>query len=141
MPSRADESQDQTMEDAPDGVASPAPEPKSQYDDQFQVEKQRLRQLPGSSKTAASFEFTKEDHTLGNALRYVIMKNPSVEFCGYSIPHPSEERMNLRIQTYDDVDAYDVLQKGLNDLMDLCDVVLDKFITARDELRKDAPSS
>jgi DNA-directed RNA polymerase subunit L len=31
-------------------------------------------QLPGSSDTAASFEFKKEDHTLGNALRYIIMK-------------------------------------------------------------------
>jgi DNA-directed RNA polymerase I and III subunit RPAC2 len=31
-------------------------------------------QLPGSSDTAASFAFEKEDHTLGNALRYIIMK-------------------------------------------------------------------
>lgn len=33
-----------------------------------------LHQLPGDSPTAASFEFLHEDHTLGNALRYVIMK-------------------------------------------------------------------
>lgn len=33
-----------------------------------------IRQLPGSSDTAASFAFEKEDHTLGNALRYMIMK-------------------------------------------------------------------
>lgn len=31
-------------------------------------------QLNGSTPTAASFEFKKEDHTLGNALRYIIMK-------------------------------------------------------------------
>jgi len=31
-------------------------------------------QLDGSSETAASFQFAKEDHTLGNALRYIIMK-------------------------------------------------------------------
>lgn len=31
-------------------------------------------QLPGSTDTAASFEFTDEGHTLGNALRYIIMK-------------------------------------------------------------------
>lgn len=35
---------------------------------------QNVRILPGSSETAASFEFTGEDHTLGNALRYIIMK-------------------------------------------------------------------
>ena len=59
--------------------------------------------------------------------------------------------MNIRIQTYgiscliiphlhqltkldaDNVSVYDVLEKGLNDLMDLCDVVMDKFTIARDE--------
>lgn len=30
--------------------------------------------LPGQTETAASFEFTNEDHTLGNALRHIIMK-------------------------------------------------------------------
>lgn len=31
-------------------------------------------QLPGSTDQAASFEFLDEGHTLGNALRYIIMK-------------------------------------------------------------------
>ncbi|KAK0334742.1 RNA polymerase subunit AC19 [Friedmanniomyces endolithicus] len=100
---------------------------------EFVREKQRLRLLPGSTDTAASFAFDHEDHTLGNALRYMIMKNPNVEFCGYSIPHPSEPVMNLRIQTWDDVSVFEVLRKGLNDLEDLCDVVEDKFTIARDE--------
>lgn len=29
-----------------------------------------------------------------------IKRSPDVEFCGYSIPHPSEAKMNLRIQTW-----------------------------------------
>ncbi|KAH6715330.1 DNA-directed RNA polymerase [Leptodontidium sp. MPI-SDFR-AT-0119] len=95
-------------------------------------EEQRIRILPGSSDTAASFEFMKEDHTLGNSLRYIIMKNPDVEFCGYSIPHPSEALMNIRIQTYGTT-AVEALEKGLTDLMDLCDVVADKFCKAREE--------
>ncbi|KAK5167387.1 RNA polymerase subunit AC19 [Saxophila tyrrhenica] len=101
--------------------------------------KQRLRLLPNSTETAASFAFDKEDHTLGNALRYIIMKNPDVEFCGYSIPHPSEAVMNLRIQTYDDVNVFEVLRKGLEDLSDLCDVVEDKFVAARDEYAASQP--
>lgn len=32
------------------------------------------RQLRGSTDTAASFAFENEDHTLGNALRYMISK-------------------------------------------------------------------
>ncbi|KAF2262043.1 DNA-directed RNA polymerase I and III polypeptide [Lojkania enalia] len=97
------------------------------------LDRDRIRVLPGATDTAASFQFEKEDHTLGNALRYIIMKNPDVEFCGYSIPHPSEEKMNLRIQTYDGVNVYTVLEKGLDDLMDMCDIIIDKFTVARDE--------
>ncbi|KAI1331186.1 DNA-directed RNA polymerase [Xylariaceae sp. FL0255] len=96
-------------------------------------EAQRVRILPGSSSTAASFEFIKEGHTLGNALRYIIMKNPDVEFCAYAIPHPSEEKMNLRIQTYDTTTASAALEKGLKDLQDLCDAVSEEFWTKRQE--------
>ncbi|KAF3483713.1 DNA-directed RNA polymerase I and III 14 KDA polypeptide [Arthroderma uncinatum] len=93
---------------------------------------QRITILPGAVETAASFQFEGEDHTLGNALRYVIMKNPDVEFCGYTMPHPSEPKMNLRIQTYDSTNVFTVLEKGLDDLMDLCDVVTEKFTISRD---------
>lgn len=75
--------------------------------------------------------------------------SPDVEFCGYSIPHPSEELMNIRIQTYgtspihwitagtaDDIDgttAVEALEKGFDDLMDMCDIVADKFANARED--------
>lgn len=95
-------------------------------------EPQRVRILPGSTSTAASYEFLKEGHTLGNALRYIIMKNPDVEFCAYAIPHPSEDKMNLRIQTYDTTTATAALEKGLQDLEDLCDVVSEEFWTQRE---------
>ncbi|KAI9881356.1 MAG: RNA polymerase subunit AC19 [Pleopsidium flavum] len=128
MPSQVASSQDQPMPDASNsnGDANPQPEPV------LELGEQRIRILPGASDTAASFEFEGEDHTLGNALRYIIMKNPEVEFCGYSIPHPSEAKMNVRIQTYDGTTAYDALEKGFDDLMDLCDAVADKFTAARD---------
>lgn len=55
------------------------------------------------------------------------MKNPEVEFCGYSIPHPSEAKLNIRIQTYGNITAVEALHKGLDDLADLCNHVEDKF--------------
>ncbi|KAF2114749.1 DNA-directed RNA polymerase I and III 14 KDA polypeptide [Lophiotrema nucula] len=119
--------QDQVMTDA----QSTRPEEDEHYDPA--PDQDRIRVLSGATDTAASFQFDGEDHTLGNALRYIIMKNPDVEFCGYSIPHPSENKMNLRIQTYDNVSVYTVLDKGLDDLMDMCDVVIDKFTIARDD--------
>ncbi|KAL4999053.1 DNA-directed RNA polymerase I and III 14 KDA polypeptide [Aspergillus recurvatus] len=101
--------------------------------DETVLEQKRIVVLPGATDTAASFQFEGEGHTLGNALRYAIMKNPEVEFCGYTIPHPSESKMNIRIQTYDSTTAVEALEKGLDTLMDLCDVVTDKFTAARDE--------
>ncbi|KAK5944825.1 RNA polymerase subunit AC19 [Knufia obscura] len=91
--------------------------------------------LPGQTSHAASFQIEKEDHTLGNSLRYFINKNPDVEFCGYTIPHPSETKMHIRIQTWEDTQttAFDALRKGLEDMIEACDVVTDKFTAARDE--------
>jgi DNA-directed RNA polymerase I and III subunit RPAC2 len=40
--------------------------------------------------------------------------------------------MNLRIQTWDGVSVMGVLKKGLQDLADLCDVVEEEFVAARD---------
>ncbi|POS83647.1 hypothetical protein EPUL_001790 [Erysiphe pulchra] len=99
----------------------------------FDDTEQQIRILAGSSETAASFEFKNEDHTLANALRYIIMKNPDVEFCGYSMPHPSENIVNIRIQTYEGTTAIQVLEKGFDDLMDLCDIVAEKFVEARQD--------
>ncbi|KAI8978932.1 DNA-directed RNA polymerase [Pilobolus umbonatus] len=69
--------------------------------------------------TAMTFCFKEEDHTLGNSLRHVINKNPNVDFCGYSIPHPSVNEMNIRIQTTDKTTAVDALKTGLSNLYDI----------------------
>lgn len=89
----------------------------------------KIKLLPGASEngTIASFQIIDEDHTLGNALRYMIMKNPEVEFCGYSIPHPSAKKLNIRIQTYGDQTAVQALHKGLDDLTNLCTFIEDDF--------------
>ncbi|KAH7040985.1 DNA-directed RNA polymerase [Microdochium trichocladiopsis] len=141
---RAEPAADAAMEDVPSS-AQKAHEVVEDGDDAMvdsadgqeeEEEEEELPKLPGSSDTAASFEFEKESHTLGNALRYIIMKNPDVEFCAYAIPHPSEQKMNLRIQTYNDYKATDALKKGLQDLEDLCDVVSDEFWTRRNEFNE-----
>ncbi|GAM40846.1 DNA-directed RNA polymerase I and III 14 kDa [Talaromyces pinophilus] len=143
MPASVHEDQDQSMVDV---------DAHQENGEVIEVGENRITILSGATDTAASFQFKEEGHTLGNALRYVIMKkysilpsyaipmmkmmltsqSPKVEFCGYTIPHPSEAKMNIRIQTYDGTTAIEALEKGLNDLMDLCDVVSDKFTVARD---------
>jgi DNA-directed RNA polymerase I and III subunit RPAC2 len=80
-----------------------------------------------------TFVLEEEDHTLANALRYIIMKNPDVVFCGYTQPHPSEARINFKIQTNMKATALDVLEKGLQSLNDVCIHVLDTFAKEADK--------
>lgn len=76
--------------------------------------------------SSSTFAFNDEDHTLGNSLRYVLNHDPRVEFCGYSIPHPSDNRVNIRVQTTGDP-AKDVLKDALQDLMVVCQQVRQTF--------------
>ena len=82
---------------------------------------------PGSGDSCRTFVFKGESHTLGNALKHVLLTNPKVTFAGYSIPHPAEDQMFLRIQTVDGESAQDVLRQGLTDLKAACVVTKQKF--------------
>ncbi|KAI7897836.1 DNA-directed RNA polymerase [Cokeromyces recurvatus] len=99
-----EEEEDDEMDEEPDLVVSP---------DKVEIIGNH------ADATAVTFCFKDEDHTLGNSLRHVINKNPDVDFCGYSIPHPSEAKMNVRIQTTDKTNAIEALKTGLSNLYDL----------------------
>ncbi|EMP27324.1 DNA-directed RNA polymerases I and III subunit RPAC2 [Chelonia mydas] len=86
-----------------------------------------LVQADGTDGNCVTFVLHDEDHTLGNSLRYMIMKNSEVEFCGYSITHPSESKINFRIQTRGGLLAIEPFRRGLTELVDVCQHVLSKF--------------
>ena len=50
-------------------------------------------------ESAETFTFNKEDHTLGNLLRIQLLRDPSVRFSGYKMPHPLFHKFELRVQT------------------------------------------
>jgi len=89
-----------------------------------------------SSEYCRTFIFKGESHTLGNALKNVILQNPSVTFCGYSIPHPAEDQMFLRIQTIEGGEtASDVLKQGFVNLKGMCGITRSKFNKEREEFQ------
>ncbi|XP_035827380.1 DNA-directed RNA polymerases I and III subunit RPAC2 isoform X1 [Aplysia californica] len=77
-------------------------------------------------ESCQTFILNDEDHTLGNALKYILNKNPEVTFVGYSLTHPSENKINLRIQT-SGKPAIDVLKQGFKDLKQMCSHMLTTF--------------
>ncbi|RXW21519.1 hypothetical protein EST38_g4328 [Candolleomyces aberdarensis] len=90
----------------------------------------KIKVLHGASPdlSAATYQIYDESHTIGNSLRWMLMKNPKVEFCGYSNPHPSENVINVRIQMYDNLSSLDALIKALDDLDNLCNTVEDAYL-------------
>ncbi|NP_001003888.1 DNA-directed RNA polymerases I and III subunit RPAC2 [Danio rerio] len=94
----------------------------------------------GADEGCVTFVLNEEDHTLGNSLRYMIMKSQDVEFCGYSITHPSESKINFRIQTRDGVPASEPLRNGLNNLTDVCKHVLQTFEARMKEFKEQEES-
>ncbi|XP_059660818.1 uncharacterized protein LOC132307153 [Cornus florida] len=70
-------------------------------------------------QSASTFSLTDEDHTLANSLRFALNQDPRVTFCGYSIPHPADARVNIRVQTTGDP-ATEVLKDSCQDLMLMC---------------------
>ncbi|PRP85214.1 hypothetical protein PROFUN_06984 [Planoprotostelium fungivorum] len=92
---------------------------------------------------SATFIFQDEDHTIGNALRYMLMKkiiatvkkpnsetcSPKVSFAGYSIPHPSKPEMNVRVQTASqEITSLEVVKESLSSLKDVCNHILETYL-------------
>lgn len=89
----------------------------------------------GPSKT---FCIGDEDHTIGNALRHVLINHRDVSFAGYSVPHPSEPIVHLRVQTLDGTaDATDALQSACRTLLDQAEFVLETLEQLLPDVRED----
>lgn len=51
-----------------------------------------------------------------------------MQFCGYTVPHPAENKMHFRIQMHQGR-ALDALKRGLQDLIKVCDHTMETFNT------------
>ena len=89
----------------------------------------------GADPSSATFTLYHEDHTVGNTLRYMLNKNPEVTFVGYSVPHPAEAKMNLRLQT-SGAPATDVLLDALSTTHQVGEHVLQTFDAAVEAFRR-----
>jgi DNA-directed RNA polymerase I and III subunit RPAC2 len=69
---------------------------------------------------------------MGNALRQAINPNPAVRFCGYSVPHPAEKKMRIRIQCEEGANIIDIVNQGLDDFSQWCANVEREFGVAFD---------
>jgi DNA-directed RNA polymerase I and III subunit RPAC2 len=80
---------------------------------------------------STTFKIVDHDHTLLNAIRWVMMKKADIEYCAYSIVHPTDGFGMLRVQTDGSITAVDALHRGLEELKEITQFM-------RTEFRKEA---
>lgn len=79
-----------------------------------------------------SVEIKEEDHTLMNVLKWAISNNwcsQKVEFCGYNVPHPSDELVHLSVQFEDEAvqspeNVMHAIAEGLDSVEACCSNIL-----------------
>ena len=72
---------------------------------------------------AGTYIVQKEDHTLGNIVRMQLHRDPNVVFAGYQVPHPSDNRIVIKVHTNKEsspvqamTEAMDHLRQEVTDL-------------------------
>lgn len=81
-------------------------------------DEKRLSFIHDSKKpNAGTFVLSKEDHTLGNLIRLQLLRDSSVRFAGYRMPHPLIFDCHVRVETMDSkLTPTNVFDAALSDL-------------------------
>lgn len=58
-----------------------------------------LEQVSAMMPNSSLFKLDKEDHTVANLLHMKLHESPYVRIAGYRVPHPTQHRVELRVQT------------------------------------------
>lgn len=103
------------------------------------VEKDKKFEVKGTGPgTNRTFAIGNEDHTIGNSLRHILIHNSKVEFAGYSVPHPSEPIVHIRVQTTGSTTSLKAVKESCETLNEQCEYVLSKLEAALPEIKDDS---
>ena len=89
------------------------------------------------AESSRTFIIGDEDHTLGNSLRHILMQNPDVNFAGYSVPHPMDPFINVRVQTVNEIKATEALSSACKTLSEQCSFILGRVEDVLPEVEED----
>ena len=57
-----------------------------------------------------------EDHTFGNAVKMMLLRNPKVRYVAYRKPHPLENKIEIKIQTNGEITPLKAFREALKNL-------------------------
>jgi len=79
------------------------------------------------SELDRTFIFEDEGHTLGSILTYVLESFPETDFCAYSIRHPSENKIYVRLKVKAGNSVEDIFKRGIQELNEMLNHVKKTF--------------
>ena len=87
-----------------------------EYDELFTLPKEVSKvQYEEDSKVPNTMIFTihLEDHTIGNMLKMILLRDERVRYAGYRKPHPLEHHIELRVSTNGEATPLDSLKEAI----------------------------
>ena len=91
-----------------------APEVFEQFKEQ---ERKVVIQPVEKIKNTCLFIINEEDHTFGNAVKMMLLRNPKIRYVAYRKPHPLENKIEIKIQT-NEITPLDAFREALKNLID-----------------------
>ncbi|EGT33802.1 hypothetical protein CAEBREN_16714 [Caenorhabditis brenneri] len=114
-----------------DEEQAPEPEVKEEEEDLNVPTKKKMEILDPKSFEQDPSNLTlimyEEDHTIGNSIKHILSRMDEVEFCGYNVPHPLEDKILFRVQTRDGINALEVLMKAFESVEKIFSTIREKF--------------
>ena len=89
--------------------------------------------MTGEGGNTYTFVLEDEDHTIGATLVDVLNRRGDVVFAGYTIPHPSERKVQFCVQTNGETSPQQALSAAAESLSSMCasaKVELERSLTA-----------
>lgn len=87
-------------------------------------------ELDNNDPASGTFTFEGERHTLANPIKQTLAADPAVEFCAYSVPHPAQNRMKIKIQAKEGENVVNIMNNGLDNFSTWCENVENQFDNA-----------
>lgn len=81
-----------------------------------------IEQISNIMPNSSIFKLDKEDHTIANLLRMKLHESPFVQIAGYRVPHPTQHRVEISLQTATDGTEHPVPtpKEALYEAIDKC---------------------
>uniref|UniRef100_A0A7S4I7A9 DNA-directed RNA polymerase RBP11-like dimerisation domain-containing protein n=1 Tax=Vannella robusta TaxID=1487602 RepID=A0A7S4I7A9_9EUKA len=76
---------------------------------------------------AVDFTIERDGHTIGNILRMQLLRDPTVIFAGYKVPHPLESHVIVKVQTNNDSTPVEAMVRAIKCLVKELDGIATSF--------------